>query len=53
MATPLLDVGLALFEESVARGDGQLDMIAVIRAIEARTAADAASRAGGAAGEHP
>ena len=53
MASPLLDVGLALFEESVARGDGQLDMVAVIRAIEARTAAGAAPRANGATREHP
>jgi 3-hydroxyisobutyrate dehydrogenase len=44
MASPLLSAGLALFEESVARGDGQLDMVAVIRAIEARTAANTASR---------
>lgn len=39
MASPMLDAGLALFEESVARGDGHLDMVAVIRAIEDRTAA--------------
>lgn len=39
MASPLLDVGRQLYGEGVAAGDGSLDMVAVIRAIEARTAA--------------
>lgn len=38
MASPLLDVGLELYEEGVVRGDGQLDMVAVLRMIEARSA---------------
>ncbi|CAA9568600.1 MAG: 2-hydroxy-3-oxopropionate reductase [uncultured Thermomicrobiales bacterium] len=42
IATPLLDVDPPLFEEGVAGGDGRLDMVAVLRAIEARTAAGAA-----------
>ncbi|MFJ3641683.1 NAD(P)-dependent oxidoreductase [Streptomyces sp. NPDC090108] len=37
LASPLLDVCHALFEETVARGHGGEDMIAVLRAIEART----------------
>jgi 3-hydroxyisobutyrate dehydrogenase len=36
LASPLLDVCHALFTEAVALGHGQSDMIAVIRAIEAR-----------------
>ena len=36
-ASPLLDVCRALYDETVALGHGQLDMAAVIRAIEART----------------
>lgn len=39
MASPVLDVSHALFGETVAQGRGGEDMIAVIRAIEARTAA--------------
>jgi 3-hydroxyisobutyrate dehydrogenase len=39
MASPALDVSHALFGETVAQGHGGEDMIAVIRALEARTAA--------------
>jgi 3-hydroxyisobutyrate dehydrogenase len=38
LASPLLDVCHALFRETVARGHGDEDMVAVLRAIEARTA---------------
>ncbi|MER5296859.1 NAD(P)-dependent oxidoreductase [Streptomyces pharetrae] len=38
LASPLLDVCHSLFEETAARGHGGEDMIAVLRAIEARTA---------------
>ncbi|MGY4995611.1 NAD(P)-dependent oxidoreductase [Streptomyces sp. 900105245] len=38
LASPLLDVCHALFEETVAHGHGGEDMVAVLRAIEARTA---------------
>lgn len=41
LASPLLDVCHALYQETVALGHGQSDMIAVLRAIEARTAAAA------------
>ncbi|MFB7509568.1 NAD(P)-dependent oxidoreductase, partial [Streptomyces broussonetiae] len=37
LASPLLDACHALFEETVARGYGDEDMVAVLRAIEART----------------
>jgi 3-hydroxyisobutyrate dehydrogenase len=37
LASPLLDVCHALFEETVALGDGGADMVAVLRALEART----------------
>lgn len=37
LASPLLDVCHALYAETVAQGHGQSDMVAVIRAIEART----------------
>ncbi|WP_245765831.1 NAD(P)-dependent oxidoreductase [Nonomuraea jiangxiensis] len=37
LASPLLDVCHTLFEETVARGHGGEDMVAVLRAIEART----------------
>jgi 3-hydroxyisobutyrate dehydrogenase len=37
IATPLLDASRALYEETVALGHGQSDMVAVLRAIEART----------------
>lgn len=37
LASPLLDVCRALYGETEARGLGQSDMVAVIRAIEART----------------
>jgi 3-hydroxyisobutyrate dehydrogenase len=37
VASPLLDVCHALFGEAVKLGHGQADMIAVLRAIEARS----------------
>ncbi|MFR9787875.1 NAD(P)-dependent oxidoreductase [Streptomyces sp. MB22_4] len=37
VASPLLDVCHALFEETVAEGHGGEDMVAVLKAIEART----------------
>jgi 3-hydroxyisobutyrate dehydrogenase len=37
LASPVLDVCHALYSETVALGHGQLDMAAVVRAIEART----------------
>ncbi|AYN38473.1 NAD(P)-dependent oxidoreductase [Streptomyces dangxiongensis] len=37
LASPLLDVCHSLFEETVAQGHGGADMVAVLRAIEART----------------
>jgi 3-hydroxyisobutyrate dehydrogenase len=37
LASPLLDVCHALFGETVARGYGHEDMVAVLRALEART----------------
>ncbi|MEZ3178092.1 NAD(P)-dependent oxidoreductase [Streptomyces pimonensis] len=39
LASPLLDVCHALFEETVAGGHGDEDMVAVLRALEARTGA--------------
>jgi 3-hydroxyisobutyrate dehydrogenase len=47
IATPLLDAGLAPYDEGVGRGDGQLDMVAVVRAIEARTAMGSTARTEG------
>jgi 3-hydroxyisobutyrate dehydrogenase len=41
VASPLLDVCHTLFGEAQALGDGRLDMAAVIRAIEVRTAGEA------------
>jgi 3-hydroxyisobutyrate dehydrogenase len=41
VASPLLDVCHTLFEETVTLGHGGEDMVAVLRAIEARTAGDA------------
>lgn len=38
LASPLLDVCHALFDETVDRGHGGEDMVAVLRALEARTA---------------
>ncbi|MGW3175186.1 NAD(P)-dependent oxidoreductase [Streptomyces sp. NPDC001153] len=38
LASPLLDVCHTLFEETVAQGYGDEDMVAVLRAIETRTA---------------
>jgi 3-hydroxyisobutyrate dehydrogenase len=37
VASPLLDVCHALFEETVSLGYGDEDMVAVLRALEART----------------
>ncbi|MFE2544926.1 NAD(P)-dependent oxidoreductase [Actinacidiphila glaucinigra] len=37
LASPLLDVCHALFDETVEQGGGRADMVAVLRAIEART----------------
>jgi len=37
VASPLLDACHALYRETVALGHGQSDMVAVVRAIEART----------------
>ena len=45
MATPALDVSHALFAEAVAQGHGAEDMVAVIRALEARTAAPRGAQA--------
>ncbi|MEW9551081.1 NAD(P)-dependent oxidoreductase [Nonomuraea sp. NPDC050783] len=42
VASPLLDVCHELFAETLALGHGGLDMVAVIRAIEARTEAERA-----------
>ncbi|MEW1866916.1 NAD(P)-dependent oxidoreductase [Streptomyces caelestis] len=39
LASPLLDVCHALFDETVAGGHGDEDMVAVLRALEARTGA--------------
>lgn len=39
IASPLLDICRDLYEETLALGHGKLDMIAVVQAIEARTAA--------------
>ncbi|MGK5693266.1 NAD(P)-dependent oxidoreductase [Streptomyces sp. URMC 128] len=41
LASPLLDVCHALFDETVAQGHGGEDMVAVLRALEARTQARA------------
>ncbi|CAM5260430.1 NAD(P)-dependent oxidoreductase OS=Streptomyces tendae OX=1932 GN=GUR47_02110 PE=3 SV=1 [Streptomyces tendae] len=38
LASPLLDAARALFEETVSLGHGGEDMVAVLRALEARTA---------------
>ncbi|SNR97947.1 3-hydroxyisobutyrate dehydrogenase [Actinomadura mexicana] len=43
LASPLLDVCHALYGETVALGCGEADMAAVVRALEARTAAPAAA----------
>lgn len=45
LASPLLDVCHALYSETVALGHGQPDMVAVIRAIEARTDSSATAPA--------
>ncbi|MFE0456454.1 NAD(P)-dependent oxidoreductase [Streptomyces sp. NPDC058914] len=37
LASPLLDVCHALFDETVAQGHGDEDMVAVLRALESRT----------------
>jgi 3-hydroxyisobutyrate dehydrogenase len=36
-ASPLIDLGSDLYGESVRLGNGRLDMVSVIEAIEART----------------
>ncbi len=41
LASPLLDVSHALYGETSALGHGHSDMVAVLRAIEARTESDA------------
>ena len=43
LASPVLDVCRELYAETAALGHGELDMAAVIRAIERRTAAGTAS----------
>ena len=43
VASPLLDVCHALFDETVGLGHGQSDMVSVLRAIEARTDGSAAA----------
>lgn len=43
LASPLLDVCHALFDETVALGHGGADMVAVLHAIEARTSGAGAS----------
>ncbi|MEW1603367.1 MULTISPECIES: NAD(P)-dependent oxidoreductase [unclassified Streptomyces] len=48
VASPLLDVCHALFEETVAGGHGGEDMVAVLRALEARTDGSRASGDGAA-----
>ncbi|MFF6995440.1 NAD(P)-dependent oxidoreductase [Streptomyces sp. NPDC008313] len=40
LASPLLDVCHSLFQETVAQGHGDQDMVAVLRALEARTDGD-------------
>jgi 3-hydroxyisobutyrate dehydrogenase len=44
LASPLLDVCHALFAETVEQGHGAADMVAVLRALEARTGRLAGSR---------
>jgi 3-hydroxyisobutyrate dehydrogenase len=39
LASPLLDLSSSLYDESVRLGNGRLDMVSVIEAIEARTEA--------------
>ncbi|WP_329190166.1 NAD(P)-dependent oxidoreductase [Actinacidiphila glaucinigra] len=46
LASPLLDVCHALFDETVEQGGGRADMVAVLRAIEARTDLDGGLPAG-------
>jgi len=47
LASPLLDLASALYGESVGLGNGRLDMVSVLAAIEARTEAIAAAPAAG------
>ena len=49
LASPLLDICHALYSETVALGHGREDMVAVVRAIEARTDSGAAAQPGGVA----
>jgi 3-hydroxyisobutyrate dehydrogenase len=44
VASPLLDVCHTLFAETVGLGHGAEDMVAVVRALEARTVAEAGAR---------
>jgi 3-hydroxyisobutyrate dehydrogenase len=44
VATPLLDTGIQLFEEAIELGNGRLDMVSVLEAIEARTRTAAGHR---------
>jgi len=44
IASPLLDLSRKLYEESISMGNGRLDMMSVIQAIEARTASLSQSR---------
>jgi 3-hydroxyisobutyrate dehydrogenase len=53
LASPLLDVCHALFAEAVAGGQGGADMVAVLRAIEARTAAAVPSEHAPDGARHP
>lgn len=43
LASPLIDLCRALFAETLAQGHGALDMVAVVKAIEARTAQGASA----------
>ncbi|WP_018383854.1 NAD(P)-dependent oxidoreductase [Wenjunlia vitaminophila] len=51
VASPLLDVCHALFDETVALGHGRSDMVAVLHALESRT--DRVRTASGPRGEQP
>jgi 3-hydroxyisobutyrate dehydrogenase len=42
IASPLLDLASLLYGESLERGNARLDMVSVLEAIEARTAAPGA-----------
>ena len=38
IVTPMLDAGADLYRSAVERGDGVLDMVGVLRVLEARSA---------------